>query len=73
MYKLINMRNTKRTRFKLAMISMAFLAFIATTSMFKEMEQVTMTSLGGFLIIGGVYLWAESSRPSKKESDYVGE
>jgi len=54
----------KRTRLKLSIASMIFLASLATLATFKYREGLGMSCIAGFMAVGSFYLWGETKRPS---------
>ncbi len=57
---------TKRTRYRLTIIAGLLLFSLAFISVFKEMENVAITSIGGIMTILSAYIWGETNRPSKQ-------
>lgn len=57
---------TKRTRYRLTIIAGLLLFSLAFTSVFKDMENVAITSIAGVMTILSAYIWGETSRPSKQ-------
>lgn len=57
-----------RTRLKLAISIGVFVAALALIGVFKSMEMLSTTCVGGLLTIGGTYIWGETKRPSSGES-----
>lgn len=60
------MKLTKRTRYRLTIIAGLLLFSLAFISVFKGIENVAITSIGGVMTILSAYIWGETNRPSNR-------
>ena len=58
------MKSLKSKRFKLAVCVTVFMMLVVILAIFKNMEGLASACIGNVMIIGGIYLWGETKRPS---------
>lgn len=58
--------NTKKTRFKLAVVGAAFMGGITITAIVYDMNDVAGSAIAGFLTILSSYILGDSYRKSTK-------
>ncbi len=54
-----------RTRYKISIASIMFLAMVVILSIFKNTENIGITAIAGLMTILTSYIWGETKRPSK--------
>lgn len=60
------MKNATRTRLKMAVSVIVFLAVITVWAITKEMEGVASAGIAGILTVATLYIGSEGYRPSNK-------
>lgn len=60
------MKNATRTRLKMAISVIVFLAIITVWAISSEMEGVASTAIAGILTVTTLYIGSEGYRPSTK-------
>ncbi len=51
-------------RFKLVSITVGFMMLVTLLAIFKDMEGLASACIGNIMVVGGMYLWGETKRPS---------
>jgi len=62
------MRNTKRTRFKIALWLLLFMGVITIYSIHEKLPNVASTAIAGMLTVGSSYILGDTVRPSDDKS-----
>ena len=55
----------KSKRFKLVFGIVIFMMLTTLLAIFKDMEGLASACIGNIMIVGGIYLWGETKRPSE--------
>ena len=58
-----------RTRYRISIASILFLAMVVILSIFKNTENIGITAIAGIMTILTSYIWGETKRPSKNKTE----